>query len=149
MRHPFRTNYFDLIINVFTSFGYFETEKDHLDTLKNITKGLRPSGIFVLDFFNAHKVIAELKPRQQKTVDGICFKMTRKVEKGYIIKRIRFSDKGRDYQFEERVRGFTLPDYKKLFAKAGLEIIQTYGDYHLKAFRKKTSDRLVLVAKKK
>lgn len=147
MREVYKTKYFDLIINAFTSFGYFENDEDHLKTLVNVTKGLRKDGQFVMDFLNVHKAIANMRKRQQKTIDGITFKISRLVKDGYIVKRIRFSDKGKNYAFEERVRAFTKADLAKLFKKAGLEITATYGNYDLKAFRKNTADRLILVAK--
>lgn len=146
MRHPYRINYFDYIFNFFTSFGYFETEKDHLKTIANIAKGLRPNGKFVLDFFNSKKVIRSLRHEEVKQVGGVTFIITRSVdEQGYILKNIQFEDKGEHYDFTERVRAFTLFDFEKLFAKAGLKISKTFGSYQLELFDEQTSDRLILV----
>ncbi len=147
MRKPFRNAYFDYVFNLFTSFGYFGSDQEHLDTLLSITRNLQKDGILVLDYLNAFKVIEGLKRRQQKTVGGIRFRISRKVDSGYIVKKIRFSDKGTNFQFEERVRAFTLADFKTLFAEAGLELVRTYGDYNLSAFRKNSSDRLILVGR--
>ena len=148
MRNPFRTNYYNYIFNFFTSFGYFDSDKDHLDALKNVTKGLRKNGVFVMDFFNANKVIAHLKPRQQKTIKGIQFKITRKVVDGYIIKTIKFTDKGKDYVFQEKVRAFDKKTLKKYFKKAGLEVTDIFGSYTLEKYKPSTSDRLIIFAKK-
>ncbi len=148
MRTGFRTNYYDYIFNLFTSFGYFDTEKDHLRTLENVTLGLKPGGHFLLDFFNAQKVIANLKARQQKTVDGICFKISRKVEAGYLVKRIKFEDKNRKYEFEERVRAFDKRTLNRLVKKAGLEPVTYWGDYGLNKFSPKNSDRLIMLCRK-
>lgn len=146
MRLPFRINYFDFIFNFFTSFGYFETEKDHLKTVVNIGKGLRPEGKFVLDFFNSKKVIANLRLHEEKQVGSINFHIHRSVdEAGYILKNIQFEDQGEHFDFTERVRAFTLADFRILFAKAGLKIAQTYGCHELSAFDENTSDRLILV----
>jgi SAM-dependent methyltransferase len=147
MRELYKANYFDLIINAFTSFGYFDNDEEHLQSLRNITKGLRKDGRFVMDFMNVHKVIANLKTREQKTIDGVTFYLSRSVKDGYIVKRIRFVDKGQKFVFEERVRAFTKSDLQSMFKQAGLEIIATFGDYDLKLFRKNNSDRLILVAK--
>ena len=149
MRKVFKAKQFDLILNLFTSFGYFENDDDHLLTLKNITIQLRKDGIFVMDFMNVHKVIANLKPREQKVVDGIRFYITRKVKDGHIIKRISFTDKGKKFVFQEKVRAFTKNELKKLFAQAALNITAIYGNYDLKAFRKNSSDRLILVAERR
>ncbi|MBI5915756.1 MAG: class I SAM-dependent methyltransferase [Bacteroidetes bacterium] len=146
MRLPFRINYFDYIFNFFTSFGYFEKEKDHLKTVVNIARGLRPEGKFVLDFFNSKKVISGLRMNEIKQVDEVVFHIQRRVdEAGYILKNIQFGDEGKHFSFTERVRAFTLNDFQVLFGKAGLKIARTFGSYQLEKFDETTSDRLILV----
>jgi SAM-dependent methyltransferase len=146
MRRPYRINYFDYIFNFFTSFGYFETEKDHLKTVANIAKGLRPEGKFVLDFFNAKKVIKHLRYEEVKTVEGVTFHIHRSVAAGgYLLKNIQFVADDQHYDFTERVRAFTLPDFELLFRKAGLKIALAFGNYNLDEFDDLTSDRLILV----
>jgi len=149
MRLPFRINYFQYIFNFFTSFGYFETEKDHLDTLINIAKGLTKDGVFVIDFFNAHKVISELVHYETKKIDGLSFDIKRTLDKGYIKKDIHFEDNGKAYHFEEKVRAFMSNDFDRLLANAGLKIVHTFGDYDLSAFDEKTSSRLIIIAQKR
>jgi SAM-dependent methyltransferase len=149
MRHPFRIHYFDYILNLFTSFGYFEREKDHLDTLINVRKGLREGGKFVLDFFNAEKTIRQLIPEEEKQIDELHFLIHKEVQKGFIIKRIRVEDKDEQKKYEERVRAYTLAELSELFANAGLEILEVFGDYGLTPFNAGSSDRLILVAGEK
>ncbi len=146
MRHPFRFNFFDYIFNFFTSFGYFESEKDHEKTIATIAKDLKPEGKFVLDFFNAKKVIRTLKREEVKQVEAVTFFIRRSVDaQGYILKNIEFEDRGEVFSFTERVRAFTLEDFTGLFSKAGLKIAQTFGDYHLHPFDEIESDRLILI----
>jgi SAM-dependent methyltransferase len=149
MRHPFRMKYFDYILNLFTSFGYFEREKDHLDSLVNIRRGLREDGRCVLDFFNAHKTIQQLIPEEEKMVDDLHFLIRKEVRNGYIIKRIRVESEEGPANYEERVRAYTLEDFSKLFEKAGLRIIDVFGDYQLTPFDAIRSDRLILIAAEK
>ncbi|MCB9050291.1 MAG: methyltransferase domain-containing protein [Lewinellaceae bacterium] len=146
MRLPFRSNYFDFIFNFFTSFGYFQEEKDDIKTLRNVAIGLRPGGIFVLDFFNSAYVASRLTGSEEKEVDGIRFKMHKRVEGQHVIKTIDFRDKGKDWHFEERVRLFTPEDFDRLFEAAGLRILKTYGDYQLQPFNREESPRLILSA---
>jgi SAM-dependent methyltransferase len=149
MRVSYRINYFDYIFNFFTSFGYFETEKDHQSTLNHISEGLRKGGTFVLDFFNSQKVIDQLVPYETKTIDDIQFHIYKSVDSaGYILKRIEFTHQDRTHSYTERVRAFRLSDFEHLFSRAGLTISHTFGDYQLGAFDPIHSDRLITVAQK-
>lgn len=146
MRLPYRINYFDFIFNFFTSFGYFETEKDHQKTVANIGKGLRREGKFVLDFFNAEKVLRNLQPYQEKTVGGVTFHIHKQLDsQGYILKNIQFEDHGQHFDFTERVRAFSLADFRVLFGKSGMKVAQAFGSYHLEDFDPENSDRLILI----
>lgn len=149
MRKPFRINYFDYIVNLFTSFGYFESERDNKATIDAVAKGLKPGGIFIIDFFNEKKVLAGLRPCYDTEVEGIRFTIRKKEENGVIVKEISFSDKGKDYRFEERVKALSLNDFENYFRLCGLEITGLWGDYNLGAFDVDTSDRLIIAAKKR
>ncbi len=148
MRKPFRSNYFDAVLNMFTSFGYFNTDHDHLVTLKNVYQQLRPGGLFLLDFFNTTAVCQNLIPEQVKTIEGIDFHLQKEIQDGVVYKTVDFTLTGQPYHFQERVRLFTLTDFQVLFAAANLRIRQTYGDYQLSPFDEKTSSRLILIAEK-
>jgi SAM-dependent methyltransferase len=49
MRRFIRPDSFDLVCNLFTSFGYFEDENDDLAVLKNMQQSLRKDGILVIE----------------------------------------------------------------------------------------------------
>jgi SAM-dependent methyltransferase len=148
MRKLFRTNYFDYVLNLFTSFGYFENERDEQATIQAVCKGLKPGGIFVLDFFNSEMVTSCLRTSEEITVEGICFKISRRNENGYIIKQISFSDKGKDHYFEEKVKALSLADFERYFSSCGLKILHLWGNYSLGKFDLAASDRLIIMAKK-
>ena len=96
---------------------------------------------------NSDFVIDNLVPEEVKTVDGIDFHLKRYVEDGYIIKDITFTADDRLYNFQERVRGFTLADFELFFEQAGVYLLDVFGDYKLNKFNAKTSERLVLIFK--
>ena len=149
MRKPFRINYFDYIFNFFTSFGYFEHDEDNLVTLKNVVNGLKAGGIFILDYFNTQWVLDTLKKDYIQTTSGIDFHIKKRVIDGHVIKKIAFHADGEDFKFQEKVRLFTLKDFQLLFDKAGLKIVDLFGDYQLNPFNEKTSKRLIIKAIKK
>lgn len=146
MRDLYLPAQFDYVLNLFTSFGYFGTDEEHVDVLANMRDSLRKNGRVVLDFLNAPKVASNLIVRQVVEVDDVQFKIQRKLESGYVIKTIKVIDGSQEHTFFERVRLFTLDDFYRIFAQAGLDVIQVFGDYNLNPLTK-DSPRLILVAK--
>ena len=144
MRDGFRINYFDYVFNLFTSFGYFDNEKDDLKVLKNIAKSLKNNGVFVMDFLNINHVAANLVPEELKILSDVKFHITRNITNGYIVKTISFEAEGKQHQYQEKVRAFTLDELTNLFTQAGLSINKIFGDYQLHAFAPEQSPRLIM-----
>lgn len=137
---------FDYVLNLFTSFGYFEDNSDHIRTLESIKQALKPGGYFILDFFNATKLAKILVEQESKNIQGIQFQITRNLVDHKIRKQIEFEYDGADYYFEESVEAFTLDDFKSLFKEVGLSIITTFGDYELNPYSEEDSERIIIVA---
>ncbi|WP_299758705.1 methyltransferase domain-containing protein [uncultured Pontibacter sp.] len=148
MREVFRPAHFDFIVNLFTSFGYFETETENVVALCATAESLKHGGKLVIDFMNTDKVINNLVAEEEKEVQGINFKITRSVENGFIVKNIRFRDKGTDYSFEERVRALREEDFLEYFGMTQLRLVETFGDYKLNPYNQAASDRMIFVLKK-
>ena len=64
------------------------------------------------------------------------------------MKKIQFSDKGKEYHFQEKVKALTIADFEKYFAANKLKILHLRGNYELDEFDEKTSDRLIVIAQK-
>ncbi len=62
-RLPFADGSFDWVLNFFTSFGYFEAERENFRVLEEIVRVLTPGGRFLIDLMNPGPVLANLKPR--------------------------------------------------------------------------------------
>ncbi|WP_179336134.1 class I SAM-dependent methyltransferase [Winogradskyella costae] len=138
---------FDAVFNLFTSFGYFEDEKCNLETIKSIQLELNEFGFGVIDFMNTNNVIDNLIPEDVKTVEGIDFHQKRSVKDGYIVKDINFEADGEHFEFQERVKAFTLKDFETLFEKAGVHLLDVFGDYKLHKYHAKTSERMIMIFK--
>ena len=146
MREPFEEKY-DAIFNLFTSFGYFESDGDNLKTLIAIKESLSEYGFAVIDFMNSTNVIANLVPEEIKTVDGIDFNIKRYCIDSYIYKEIDFEHNGEKFHFTEKVQALTLADFQNLMDEAGIYLLDTFGDYKLKKFHKTESERLIMIFK--
>lgn len=146
MREPLNEK-FDAIFNLFTSFGYFDTDDDNLKTLIAIKEMLSEYGFAVIDFMNVPFVLDNLVAEETKTVDEIDFHLKRYLKDGFIVKEIDFEDNGEKYHFEEKVRALTLDDFNKMMNEAGIYLLDTFGDYKLNKYHKNTSERLIMIFK--
>lgn len=148
MREIYKPNSFDFVVNLFTSFGYFNHEKDNLRVLNSVSRSLKQNGQFLLDFMNCGKIDDSLNNQEEKEIDGIRFHISKEIRNNHIIKTIRFEDDGKAFQFEEKVSTLKFEKMKELFAASELQIMSFYGDYSFNPFNEKTSDRLIILAQK-
>lgn len=148
MREVYKKQKFDYVFNLFTSFGYFEDDNENLKAIQAMKEMLEPNGVLVIDFMNCVRTINNLVLEEQKNIEEIQFNITRKVENNFIVKSINFEDQGKLFSFEERVKALTLEHYKTFFKKAGLELLEVFGNFKLENFEENTSDRLIMILKK-
>tara|TARA_B100000508_G_scaffold48272_1_gene37507 strand:- start:55997 stop:56740 length:744 start_codon:yes stop_codon:yes gene_type:complete len=149
MREVYKSNEYDAIFNLFTSFGYFDSDEDNLNVLRSINKMLKPEGIVVIDFMNVHKTINNLVESESKEIDGITFNIKRSFDGDHIYKNISFEDKGHAYSFQERVQGITKEKFLDLFEATGFTVKNIFGNFSLDAFDENNSDRLIFICEKK
>ena len=127
-RIPVRAGTMDLTVNLFTSFGYFNLDAEHVHALREMVSTVRPAGYFALDFLNAARVPGDLVPREQGELAGHPVWIHRWLDPAgqYVFKSITTAD-GR--RFVERVRLFTPVELERLLAEAGCPVSQRLGDY--------------------
>jgi 2-polyprenyl-3-methyl-5-hydroxy-6-metoxy-1,4-benzoquinol methylase len=148
MREVYQENRFDVVTNLFTSFGYFEKDEDEQKAINAMASNLKKEGFLVIDFMNAKKIMVNLVASEQKTIDDITFDINRKVSNQFIIKDIHITDSKTKHHFQEKVKALTLADFSDFITNAGLKIIDIFGNYKLEEFNAQTSDRLILICKK-
>jgi SAM-dependent methyltransferase len=148
MRKSMGVSRFDFVFNLFTSFGYFEQEKEDEAAMQHISACLKPGGTLVLDFMNTPKVAQNLVPQECKEAEGITFNINRYVEDEQIVKEITFFADGVHWRFEERVKKYTLQDFILLFESAGLTPVAYFGSLDLQPYVETESDRLIMLVKK-
>ena len=148
MRELYWSNYFDCVLNLFTSFGYFDDENDNLKTLQSVYDSLKPGGVFVIDFFNAAKITRELIAAEIITVDDTEFHISRQIKDDYIIKNIEVLKGTTSEHFMEKVQLLQPEHFQKWFASTGFEIMNVWGNYSLAEFNAETSDRLIITGRK-
>ena len=150
MRLPFRVNYFDHAFNFFTSFGYFKTRREHDDAIRTIANGLKPNGIFVIDYLNVHYSEDHLVYNEEKKLNGTSYEIHRWHDEAHFYKKIIISDPllHHTVDYTEKVSKFSFGDLNDMLSYHGLQAQEVFGDYHLGNYDVRTKPRLIIIAKK-
>ena len=155
MRHISYSDKFELVVNLFSSFGYFGKDSENFSVIKGISKSLKKNGYFFLDFLNADFLNANLVPFDISTRNDYVIIQVRNIKSGYVTKQIFFIRNSVNKNsvplinhYLEKIRLYSLTDFKKMYHKAGLKIIETYGNYSGEKYSKNKSERLIILAKK-
>lgn len=146
----FRSAPFDLVCNLFTSFGYFEREEDNRKVIQNMSRLIRDDGFLVFDYLNAVTVQQNLVPEEDVTVGEMQCRITREVEGDTIVKTIFFNhgEEGREKRYQERVKLYGESWFRDAFDSSGLTITEVRGDYTGTRFDPDRSSRLLILARR-
>ena len=103
-----------------------------------------------MDYINSAHAEKKLVAAEEKEIDGIIYNITRWTNETHFFKKIRIENMGMREPVEhiERVKKFSVDDFKYLFNRNGLQFEKVYGDYYLNEYDVQTSPRLILIAKK-
>jgi len=147
MRNCFKEDYFKLCLNIFTSIGYFDDEKDNFSVIKSMADSVKKNCHIVIDFFNVQNVIKNLVSNEKKQIDDVIFFINRYVKDNKIIKELRILDDDLEFRYYEKVSLLEVNYFKNVFDKLGIELVSLFGNYNFDEY-KKNSERLILFGKK-
>jgi len=131
MRQFVRSCSFSLVLNMFTSFGYFDDKEDDLKVLQNAYESLKPGGAILIDMLGKELLARRYQPTSS-TLDAsgtllierheICEDWTRVRNEWILVKD------GRAQSFEFQVRLYSGQEVKDLLQRAGFEEVKVFGD---------------------
>ena len=140
---------FDLAVNLFTSFGYFDKDEENAEVIVNVAQALNDDGYFVIDFLNSHHVRKHLVAHDERLLPGgKRLEQLRWIEDGRVEKRLLIRDAEEAHEYAESVRLFELKDFERIFSTAGLQLKHVFGSYAGEPFDMELSSRLIMFAKK-
>ena len=148
MRTPVCDGCADGVVNLFTSFGYFDADAENERALAAMATALRPGGWFLQDFLNAPQVAESLGASAYETEDGRTIHQDRWIEDGRVNKKITVRRNGHTETFQESVRLYTRSDLTAMYERVGLEVVALFGDYDGGNYVPDESPRLLLHARK-
>lgn len=146
---PFRDK-FRTVLNMFTSFGYFESDDENARIMEAIARVLKIEGRFVIDYINREQVLATLVPEDEKEVEGR--RVHQKRIYNPVIKRLEktitiASGNSETRSFVESVRLFTAEEMVAMAENAGLMVEGIFGAIDGRAAGQ-DAPRTVLVGRK-
>ena len=135
---------FDIAINIFSSFGYFESDEENFSVFANIARSLRKNGYFVFDFLNENYLRRNLVPCTESSINGKKVIQNRRIENNFVFKDIRIA--GRKYT--ERIKLYDYDIIINSMKSLGFSVSSVYGDCFGNPFNRKNSKRLIIFAGK-
>ena len=123
---------FPVLVNFFTSFGYFEEDEENERAAREIARVLRPGGRFLIDLMNPDAVVPKLVPHNERSAGPFHVEERRwyDAERRRVEKRIRATDSRSDAvkEYTESVRVYRSEEARDLLTRAGLTVDAIYGD---------------------
>lgn len=140
---------FDLVINLFTAFGYLEDEAEDQQVLHSIAQALKPGGRLVLDTINHAWLMRHLEPRGWSQLDDGTILLE---EHEFDLERGRnnvtwtflYPD-GRRHVQSHSLRVYTLAELALMLRAARLALRQVWGGFQGQPFTL-DSRRMILLA---
>jgi len=151
---PFRSESFDAVFCLFNSFGYFPpSDPDpHVQVLKEVQRILRPQGRFFLEIPNKNPVLEMIRHSPQTLQCGKDFLIHEMwdydKEKKILYNRTSFTVRGKKSQAGYEIRLFSQAELKRLFQKAGLKVVKTFGNYDGSPYSPDASPHLLVITQK-
>jgi SAM-dependent methyltransferase len=139
---------FDLAVQLFTSFGYFESHAEDELVLRRVRSALRDGGYYALDLINERRLHQTLVPRSVRRLEDIEVIEERRIEGDRVIKEITIrGEDGREHHYAESVRLFSPEQIDRMLRAAGFVPEQWFGDYHGADYDADTSDRMLIISR--
>ena len=120
----------DIILSLFTSFGYFDKDQDNVSVIRSIGHALHPGGWFWIDFLNPEHIKKNLvQGNEIVLVDGTKVIEQRFIENNAIIKTIVFNGEVSNKTYQERVKLYTKEDLERMMQESGIKPQGAFGNY--------------------
>lgn len=143
---------FDAIINMFTAFGYLESEEEDLRVLTAIAGALKPGGRLLMDLLNREWVVANYAEKDWHAgEDGTLYLEQRRFDLSTSRNHVTFTavspEGGRREVGGHHVRLYTLTETIELLTRAGLRLLEVHGGFDGEPYSIATR-RMIVVADK-
>lgn len=141
-------NRIDIVLNLFTSFGYFSNDEENFQFVKNASFFIKKEGYYILDFLNLAYLAKTIVPKSERTIDGKNIIEHREIRNDRIIKTVIINNENIRKEFHESVKLYDSNFIIKKFNSFGFKLFKSYGDYFGNIYNEGDSPRLILIFQK-
>ncbi len=142
---------FDAVINMFTSFGYLESEAEDELVLAKIAQALKPSGKVLLDVINRDRLLREFQAREWHAADEgwlVLEERTFDPLSGRVETRwVCVARDGVRYERSSSLRLYSASELRVMMERNGLQVLTLFGDYDGSPYSL-DSPRLIVLGKR-
>jgi SAM-dependent methyltransferase len=140
---------FDAVLNLYTSFGYFEERDDDERTARNFHESLRPGGKLVMELASKETLAGKFEKRTWEERDGSYIIEEHDIYDNWnwMENRWIIVDKGDVREFAVSHRLYSAFELSELLERVGFRDVSVYGDLE-KAEYDENAEKLVIVAQK-
>jgi 2-polyprenyl-3-methyl-5-hydroxy-6-metoxy-1,4-benzoquinol methylase len=148
---PFQ-DHFDAIVNMYSSFGYLESEAEDLKVLESAAKAIRPGGRLMLDMLNREWAVANyIQNDWHSSGDGTLYVERRDLDLASSLMHVKFTIIGphgdRRDSVGHHIRLYTLTETTRLLQQVGLNVTGVFGGFDAELYAIGTRRMIVLAQK--
>jgi ubiquinone/menaquinone biosynthesis C-methylase UbiE len=148
---PFE-NKFDAIVNMYSSFGYLESEAEDLKVLESAAKALKQGGRLLLDMLNREWAVANyIQNDWHSGGDGTLYVERRDLDLATSRMHVKFTivgpDGGRRDSVGHHIRLYTLTETTRLLQQVSLNVTAVFGGFDAEPYAVDTRRMIVLAQK--
>ncbi len=136
------------MINLFTSFGYFNSDEENYLFVKNAYEMLNKNGYYVLDYLNKNFVESNLIAHSKKSVGNKQIFEKRVINSGRVIKEIEILNEDQKHNYVESVKLYSYTELIEKFAKIGFQKRNVFGGYSGSEYDINKSKRCIIIFRK-
>jgi SAM-dependent methyltransferase len=141
---------FDAVVNIFTSFGFFDKESDDFKVTKGVSRALKKGGLFLLDLKNREHLIRNFQRRRWRQQEDFIL-----LEDNFFdlftsrweTTRTLLFENGRKKENSFSLRMYTFTEILNLLRRSGFILESVYGDFDFREYSL-DSPRMILISRK-
>jgi SAM-dependent methyltransferase len=132
MRRAIAGETFEVVLNLFTSLGYFADEGDDRKVVRAAASMLAPGGRFVLELINGERVMARFQEREWFTVgqSGVVERRSLDRTARRMVVERTVSTRNEEEVSLHALRLYGRPDVEEMLRAAGVDRVDLYGDWN-------------------